>query len=184
MSPAVVGPPPGAKLLGPLERHCRAGKPLRLVTTTYTNSTELRALETLTELGADIKVSYATDTTRLHAKAWMRAGQAREHVGDEARHRRDDRAQAGADRLQPLHGAAFRAPGGHPAVQVAADVAHPDRGRQVRGVRRVLVIAADQVGHPREMDVEVENHGRGLRAVVDHFEADVNVHNLSPVSGR
>ncbi|MCP3935378.1 MAG: DEAD/DEAH box helicase family protein, partial [Actinomycetia bacterium] len=57
-------------LLPHLRRHVEAGKPLRVITTTYTGSTELRALEALRELGADVKVSYDTSTTRLHAKAW------------------------------------------------------------------------------------------------------------------
>ncbi len=58
-------------LLEALRRHCRDGRALRVVTTTYTNSTELRALEELATLGADIKVSYDTASTRLHAKAWL-----------------------------------------------------------------------------------------------------------------
>lgn len=58
-------------LLEALGRHCRVGKPLRLVTTTYTNSTELRALQALAELGAEIRVSYDTASTRLQAKAWL-----------------------------------------------------------------------------------------------------------------
>ncbi len=63
-------------LLAGLRRHCEAGHPLRILTTTYTNSTELRALEELREAGADIRVSYDTTGTRLHAKAWLfhRAG--------------------------------------------------------------------------------------------------------------
>jgi superfamily II DNA or RNA helicase len=58
-------------LLDALRRHCEAGKPLRVLTTTYTNSTEQRALDELERLGADIKVSYDTSSTRLHAKAWI-----------------------------------------------------------------------------------------------------------------
>lgn len=58
-------------LLEALRRHCRDGKPLRIVTTTYTNSTELRALDELAALGAEIRVSYDTASTRLHAKAWL-----------------------------------------------------------------------------------------------------------------
>ncbi len=34
-------------------------------------STEQRALDALTALGAQVEVSYDTSTTRLHAKAWM-----------------------------------------------------------------------------------------------------------------
>jgi superfamily II DNA or RNA helicase len=54
-----------------LRRHVEAGKALRVLTTTYTGSTEQRALEALIDLGAEVKVSYDTTTTRLHAKAWM-----------------------------------------------------------------------------------------------------------------
>jgi superfamily II DNA or RNA helicase/HKD family nuclease len=58
-------------LLEALRGHCRDGKTLRVITTTYTNSTELRALDELAALGADVKVSYDTASTRLHAKAWL-----------------------------------------------------------------------------------------------------------------
>jgi superfamily II DNA or RNA helicase/HKD family nuclease len=54
-----------------LRRHCEAGKELRILTTTYMNVTEQRALDELERLGAAIKVSYETSTTRLHAKAWV-----------------------------------------------------------------------------------------------------------------
>ena len=53
-----------------LRRHCEAGRPLRVLTTIYTGSTEQAALELLTQLGADVRVSYDTTGTRLHAKAW------------------------------------------------------------------------------------------------------------------
>ena len=58
-------------LVDALRRHCEAGKPLRVLTTTYTNSTEQRALDELVRLGAQVKVSYDTSSTRLHAKAWI-----------------------------------------------------------------------------------------------------------------
>ncbi|MGY6501910.1 MAG: DUF3427 domain-containing protein [Acidimicrobiales bacterium] len=57
--------------LAPLRRHCEAGRPLRVLTTTYTGSTEQAALDQLAELGADVRVSYDLTTTRLHAKAWV-----------------------------------------------------------------------------------------------------------------
>lgn len=44
---------------------------LRVLTTTYMGATELRALEALQELGAEIRVSYDERRTRLHAKAWL-----------------------------------------------------------------------------------------------------------------
>jgi superfamily II DNA or RNA helicase len=58
-------------MLDVLRRHCEAGRPLRILTTTYTNSTEGRALDELRRLGAEIRVSYDTSSTRLHAKAWL-----------------------------------------------------------------------------------------------------------------
>ena len=54
-----------------LEAHRLAGRSLRVITTVYTGSTERRALDWLTSIGADVKVSYDTRTTRLHAKAWL-----------------------------------------------------------------------------------------------------------------
>ena len=54
-----------------LARHCDAGRRLRVLTTTYTDSTECEALEELQALGADVRVSYDTTSTRLHAKAWL-----------------------------------------------------------------------------------------------------------------
>ncbi|MBU6248302.1 MAG: DUF3427 domain-containing protein [Xanthomonadaceae bacterium] len=58
-------------MLDLLRRHCEQGRPLRVLTTTYTGSTELAALEALAALGAQIRVSYDTSITRLHAKAWL-----------------------------------------------------------------------------------------------------------------
>lgn len=60
-----------APLLEALRRHVEAGRTLRVLTTTYTGSTELAALQELAKLGAKIRVSYDTTTTRLHAKAWL-----------------------------------------------------------------------------------------------------------------
>ncbi len=58
-------------MLDVLRRQVDAGRSLRLLTTTYTNSTELAALEALQKIGAQIRVSYDTSSTRLHAKAWL-----------------------------------------------------------------------------------------------------------------
>lgn len=58
-------------LIEALKKHCAAGKPLRVLTTIYTGSTEARALDVLLDLGATVRVSYDTTATRLHAKGWM-----------------------------------------------------------------------------------------------------------------
>ncbi|MEO7555639.1 MAG: DUF3427 domain-containing protein [Acidimicrobiales bacterium] len=58
-------------LLDALERHCSEGRALRVLTTTYTGSTERRALDQLADLGAEVRISYDLSTTRLHAKAWL-----------------------------------------------------------------------------------------------------------------
>ncbi|MEZ5264270.1 MAG: DUF3427 domain-containing protein [Vicinamibacterales bacterium] len=64
-----------------------AGSPvptLRVLTTTYTGSTEQAALDQLVDLGADVRVSYDVGTTRLHAKAWVfhrRSGFSTAYVG-------------------------------------------------------------------------------------------------------
>lgn len=58
-------------MLPALRRHIDDGGRVRLLTTTYTNSTELEALEALVETGAEVRVSYDNTTTRLHAKSWI-----------------------------------------------------------------------------------------------------------------
>lgn len=71
-------------LLDELRRHCAAGRPLRVLTTTYTGSTEQAAVDLLTDLGAEVRVSYDLTTTRLHAKAWVfhrRSGFSTAYVG-------------------------------------------------------------------------------------------------------
>ncbi len=60
-----------APQLDALRLHCDAARPLRVLTTIYTGSTEPRALDELQHAGAEIRVSYDTDNTRLHAKAWL-----------------------------------------------------------------------------------------------------------------
>jgi len=48
------------------------GVKLRVLTTTYIGATEKRALDELVRrFGAEVRVNYETNSTRLHAKAWM-----------------------------------------------------------------------------------------------------------------
>jgi superfamily II DNA or RNA helicase len=54
-----------------LRLHRQLGRSLRVLTTTYTGSTEAVALDMLESIGAEIKVSYDESSTRLHAKAWL-----------------------------------------------------------------------------------------------------------------
>ncbi|WP_216638304.1 DEAD/DEAH box helicase family protein [Mycobacterium asiaticum] len=71
-------------LLCSLRRHCERGKALRVLTTIYTGSTERQALEQLTDIGAQVRISYDVSTTRLHAKAWIfhrRSGFSTAYVG-------------------------------------------------------------------------------------------------------
>ena len=58
-------------LMDALERHLDDGKSLRVLTTVFTGSTEAEAIEALLKLGAQVRVSYDTTSTRLHAKAWL-----------------------------------------------------------------------------------------------------------------
>ncbi len=48
----------------------RGGR-VRVLTTTYAGASEQRALDALVDLGAELKISYDTGATRLHAKAWL-----------------------------------------------------------------------------------------------------------------
>lgn len=63
----------GLRLLeGPLRQLQERKVPLRVITTTYLGATDARALDALVdEFGAQVRVNYETDRTRLHAKAWL-----------------------------------------------------------------------------------------------------------------
>ncbi len=54
----------------PSARPAPRRKQLRVLTRTYTGSTEAKALDQLCALGAEVRVAYDTTSTRLHAKAW------------------------------------------------------------------------------------------------------------------
>ena len=46
--------------------------PLRVITSTCLGATDARALDALVnDFGAEVRVNYETDRTRLHAKAWL-----------------------------------------------------------------------------------------------------------------
>ncbi len=46
--------------------------PLRVITTTYLGATDVKALDHLVnEYGAEVRINYEINRTRLHAKAWM-----------------------------------------------------------------------------------------------------------------
>jgi superfamily II DNA or RNA helicase len=63
----------GFRLLRPQLAAFLARRPggLRVLTTTYLGASDAEAIEGLLALGADVKVSYDTRRTRLHAKAWL-----------------------------------------------------------------------------------------------------------------
>lgn len=75
----------GVRILeAPIEALIRRGGRLRVITTTYLGATDQHALDRLVELGAEVKISYETKTTRLHAKAWLfrrAAGMSTAYVG-------------------------------------------------------------------------------------------------------
>lgn len=60
------------KVEGPLKAVlARRRGAVRVLTTAYMGATERRALDALVEMGAQVHVSYDTERTRLHAKAWL-----------------------------------------------------------------------------------------------------------------
>ena len=64
---------PGLRLLEEVLLDLRdRGVPFRVLTTTYVGATERPAIDRLVrQFGADVRISYETQSTRLHAKAWL-----------------------------------------------------------------------------------------------------------------
>ena len=48
-----------------------SGRQMRVIASVYTGSTEKRAIDDLVGLGAQVRISYDTTQTRLHAKSWL-----------------------------------------------------------------------------------------------------------------
>ena len=63
----------GTRQLWPeLEALSNRGGKVRVLTTVFTGSTEVRAVEALAKLpGCEVRISYDVERTRLHAKAWL-----------------------------------------------------------------------------------------------------------------
>ena len=62
----------GFRVLEPaIKSFLEDGGSLRVITTTYLGATERRAIDRLREMGAQVRVTYETKNTRLHAKAWL-----------------------------------------------------------------------------------------------------------------
>lgn len=59
------------QLLPHIRELTQKGGVVRVMTTTYTGTTEQRALDELCAAGASVRVSYDRTATRLHAKAWL-----------------------------------------------------------------------------------------------------------------
>jgi superfamily II DNA or RNA helicase/HKD family nuclease len=58
-------------LLSELEQVVQRGGRLRVITTTYMGATQPRALDELVRAGAQVRVAYDADRTKLHAKSWI-----------------------------------------------------------------------------------------------------------------
>ncbi len=54
-----------------LKKKLNEGIKVRVITTVYMGASEKRAIDELLDLGAEVKISYDTRSTRLHAKAWF-----------------------------------------------------------------------------------------------------------------
>jgi hypothetical protein len=63
----------GLRLLeGQLNELRQRDVPLRIITTTYLGATDAKALDALVrDFGAEVRINYETNRTRLHAKAWL-----------------------------------------------------------------------------------------------------------------
>lgn len=59
------------QLRRPIEAAIRRGASVQVLTTTYMGASEVRAIDALVDVGAQVKVSFDGRSTRLHAKGWL-----------------------------------------------------------------------------------------------------------------
>ena len=59
------------QLSSSLKAFLTRGGRLRVITTTYMQASDWRAIDELVRMGAQVKISYDSAATRLHAKAWL-----------------------------------------------------------------------------------------------------------------
>ena len=172
---------------GPIRRLREQGRPIRVLTTTYTGSTERRALEWLVSLGAEVKVSYDTQTTRLHAKAWLfhrDSGFSTAYIGSsnlshsamiEGREWNVRLSQADAADILAKFQANFESYWADPGFESFDPVR--DRDRFDAAVRRsdgdeIPFVSVDLTPYPHQveilesLDVERQRHGRHRNLVV------------------
>lgn len=68
---AFVGWTGVSQLLDELRGLTQRGGTIRVVTSTYLGATSRKALDRLVEIGADVRVRYDGNATKLHAKSWL-----------------------------------------------------------------------------------------------------------------
>ncbi|MEQ4300914.1 DUF3427 domain-containing protein [Plantactinospora sp. B6F1] len=170
----------------------RGGR-LRVITTTYLGATDQRAVDRLAELGAEIKVSYETKTTRLHAKAWLfrrNSGAVTAYVGSSNLSRtalvdglewnvRVSRLEQ--PQVIDTFDATFTDYWNDPAFEAYDPAVHADRLRRaLRHERRQRLPRGQRLVDTAETDIEITNidvHPYGYqREVLSDLEAERLVH--------
>jgi superfamily II DNA or RNA helicase len=175
----------GIRLLGPaLERLRTRGAPLRIITTTYIGATERKALDYLVSIGAEVRISYETRTTRLHAKAWLfdrNSGYSSAYVGSSnlSRAALVDGLEWNvriAEPEQPHLLATFRAT----FADYWDDASFEPYNPQADGDRLDRALAAER-GGPADLPIDVTSLDVQpwpfQREILDELEAERTIHN-------